>query len=116
MYLSIPYLLLPTPTLLTGDEVLLGIRGTRLRVQGRVVHLRYIVEVVLHDTVALWRQAGAYVVELLLGYIQDLAHYPSPFILVERGVELVVELHLALGRRRGLHTALAPAVVPFGPG
>ena len=41
MYLAISYFLLlaPSPTLLTGDEVLLRVGGTRLRIQGRVVHL-----------------------------------------------------------------------------
>ena len=31
MYLAISYLLPPSPTLLTGDEVLLRVGGTRLR-------------------------------------------------------------------------------------
>src|ERR687895_1798958 len=117
MYLIISYFLLPSsPTLLTSDEVLLRVGGTRLRVQGCVVHVGHVVEVVLHDTVALWRQAGAYDVELLLGYVQDLGHDLGLLVLVDRGVELVVEFHLALGRRRGLHTALTPADVPLGPG
>src|ERR687895_76817 len=114
MYLIISYFLLPSsPTLLTSDEVLLRVGGTRLRVQGCVVHVGHVVEVVLHDTVALWRQAGAYDVELLLGYVQDLGHDLGLLVLVDRGVELVVEFHLALGRRRGLHTALTPADVPL---
>src|SRR5215208_1326494 len=117
MYLTISYLLLlSSPKLLTGDEVLLWVGGTRLRVQGRVVHLRHIVEVVLHDTVALGRQLGSYYIELLLGYVQDIAHYLGLLVLVDRGVELVVQLHLALGRLGGLLTALPPAEVPLGPG
>src|SRR5687767_10779871 len=116
MYLTISYLLLPSPTLLTGDVVLLRVGGTRLRVKGCIVHVRHVVEVVLHDAVALRWQLSTYDVELLLSNIQDLTHYPGLLILVDRGVQLVVQLHLTLGRLRGLHTALPPGEIPLGPG
>src|SRR5215472_949219 len=101
---------------LLREVVLLGIAGGRAGIGPGSPGHRHVMEVVLYRGEEIAGGAEAEDVELVGRDVEQLGEQLLLLLLVRRALDLAIEIHLLLHRRRGLLPALAAAGIPVAPG